>query len=255
MTVASRVVEPIRPDELMELRVDLLTIGDDFRLDDDLDDLADLTASIKEHGVLQPLLVRQTVNGWEVAAGRRRLAAARNAGRETVPCLIKIMTDEEAADAALAENLHRRNLSPIEEALAYERFKEQGQNQAAIARRVGRSQSHVSMLLRLLKLPPKVRAAVHEGKLSYATALRPRPATGKRQGGASDTPLRADEGAIVSHWRRRHDRLLSGLHVLQRARPESLADFREMVGKLIRLDAKPLKEVQPQIGDSRRIAQ
>ncbi len=253
MSVTSQVITPIRPGELMELPVLSLVIGDDFRLDDDLDDLADLTSSIKELGVLQPLIVRPKGDIWEVCAGRRRLASARTAGLETVPCLVKIIDDNRALDEALAENLHRRSLSPIEEALAYARMKsEKGLTQTEIARRVGRSQSHVSMLLRLLDLPERVRAAVHEGKLSYATALRPRNRTGRRQGGADSQPLHSDEGAIVSHWRRRHDRLLTGLRVLQRANPETVDELKEMIGRVVKLDTKPLDELPDERGDDWR---
>ena len=242
--------KPPKPGEPIEILVDLLTIGDDFRIDDDLDDLSELAASIAEVGVLQPLLVRRMKDGWEVVAGRRRLAGARTAGLQTVPCFVKKLNADQAADAALTENLHRRNLSPIEEALAFARYREKGLTQEAIGKRVGRSQKHVSTLLSLLKLPESVRAAIHEGRLSYATALRPHERTGKRQGTQPVVPLQGSESTIISHWRRRHDRLIAGLHALQRARPRDVEEYREMIVRLLKLDIKPLEE-EPLANNSR----
>lgn len=228
--------------QLMYLPVDSLVMGDDFRLDDDPEDLKELADSIAERGVLQPLLVRPKRKGWEVVAGRRRLSASRVAGLEVVPCLLKQFDDDEASDAALVENLHRRQLSPIEEALAYAKMRDrEGLTQTQIAKRVGRSQPHVSTLLRLLLLPQKIRTAVHEGKMSYATALRPKNRTGQRQG-SSATALHSDEVTIISHWRRRHDRLMAGLHALRKAVPADVDEYREMVKRVIRLDAEPLEE-------------
>lgn len=227
------------------LPVDQLLIGDDFRLDDDPEALAELAASVAEHGILQPLLVRQTGGGWEVVAGRRRLAAARTAGLEAVPCVVRDLTDDEALDAALAENMHRRRLSPIEQALAFARLREKGLTQVAIARRVGRSDFTVSVFLQLLDMPEDVRKKVHAGKMTYSTAYdrwkrRKDRRTGKRQGGSRPSALKGDEATIVSHWRRRHDRLIAGLHVLRRSKAESVPEFKTMVDRLLKVDLEPL---------------
>lgn len=236
------------PTDLVYLPTVDLGVGDDFRLDDDLDALAELTASITEHGVLQPLLVRRLGDHWQVVAGRRRLEAARRAGLEEVPCVLRPLDDSAALDAALAENLHRRNLSPIEEALAFARLKEAGSSQRDIARRVGRSEGHVSLLLKLLDLPKHLQNRIHARKLSYRAVLdhpeRYAKRTGKREGGVGGGPRKSPqgEGSAVLHWRRRHARLLSGLQVLARARPSSVSDFRVMIDKVLRLDAQPLKE-------------
>lgn len=218
-----------------------LVIGDDFRLDEDLEGLQGLADSIKELGVLQPLLVRHKGDVWEVVAGRRRLAASRLAGLETVPCFVSAASSERSVDATLAENLHRRNLSPVEEALAYARLKEeQGLTQKAIGEKVGRSQSHVGMHLRLLDLPAEVQSAVHQGKLSYVTALRSRNKKGKRQGGGDAPPIYGGSDVLASHWRRRHDRLMTALTVLYKAHPENVPEYRAMIDRVRKLDSQPL---------------
>lgn len=179
----------------MSLPVEVLVPGFDFRIDEIAGDLADLAASIAEHGVLQPLLVRRVNDEWEVVAGRRRLAAARQAGLDHVPCVVRDLGDDQAVDATIAENIHRRNLSPIEEALAYAHLRDTGLTQAAIAKRVGRSQTTVCHLLKLIEFPADVRAEVHAGRLSYFTVVRHPdrfsdglPPPGERQGGGRPSP-------------------------------------------------------------------
>jgi ParB/RepB/Spo0J family partition protein len=233
-----------QPASVVEVAVDALVIGDDYRIDDDLDSLAELAASIAEHGILQPLLVRQTDAGWEVVAGRRRLAAARTAGLTTVPCVLRVLSDDEAADAALAENLHRRDLSAVEEALAYSHLRDRGLNQTQIARRAGRSQSHVSTLLRVLELPGWLRERVHRREMSYVTALDRwgRKSRAPRGGGAGTHGTSGPDFDLVNHWRRRHDRLLAGIHALHKARPREVPEYRMMIDRLIKLDGQPLPE-------------
>lgn len=234
-------VDDAEPMKLLSLPIESLTIGDDFRLDEDPEALAEMAASMQECGVLQALLVRPTNGGWEVVAGRRRLAAARIAGLETVPCIVKILGADESLDAAFVENLHRRELSAIEEALAYARMKKRGLSQAQIARKASRSQVHISTLLRLLELPKEMQAAIHEGKLAYTTALRSDRKTGKHQGGTSRVPSRIGDDEVASHWRRRHDRLIAALTVLARA-PfiKSVEQYRELIQKVLQLDNKQI---------------
>lgn len=227
--------------DIVRLAVADLILGDDFRLDDDPEQITELAGSIRAYGVLQPLLVRPGGGAWEVVAGRRRLAAAREAGLEMVPCIIHGYDDDQAADVALAENLCRRDLSPVEEALAFAQLRERGLTQRAIAAKVNRSQAHVSMLLRILELPSKVRDKIHRRELSYATALKARFRTGKRQGGADRAPtISGDDARVVSHWRRRHDRLVAGIHAVLKEKPSNAADFRRMLDRLLKLDKKPL---------------
>lgn len=178
--------DAVAPTVLM-LPVEQLTFGLDFRLDDDADAVAQLAVSISELGMLQPIVVRQIADGWEVVAGRRRLTAARVVGLDVVPCVLRSMTDDEAADVALAENLHRRNLSPVEEGLAFARLRKQGLTQTQIGERVGRSQTHVSMLLRVLDLPEELRQKVHRREMSYVTALDRAKRPESRRGGGVDT--------------------------------------------------------------------
>ncbi|MBI3997666.1 MAG: ParB/RepB/Spo0J family partition protein [Armatimonadetes bacterium] len=136
--------------------------------------LAELEASVREHGILQPVLVRPSREGYEIVAGERRLRAATAAGLRTVPAVIRHLDDRGALEAALVENLQREDLSPIERARAYKRLVEEfGLNQEAVARRVGRSQPSVANTLRLLELPLEVQRAVETGRITegHARAL------------------------------------------------------------------------------------
>ncbi|MEW6546270.1 MAG: ParB/RepB/Spo0J family partition protein [Bacillota bacterium] len=133
----------------------------------DGDDVEGLCSSIREHGLLQPVVVRRTGNGYQVVAGHRRLRAAREAGLRTVPAVVTECSEAEAAVLALVENLQREGLSPIEEAEAYRRILEEFHlSQEELARRVGLSQATVANRLRLLRLPAEIRAALHEGVIS-----------------------------------------------------------------------------------------
>jgi ParB family chromosome partitioning protein len=137
-------------------------------------DLLELAESIKRQGVLQPLLVRRDEEGFVIVAGERRWRAAKLAGAETVPVVIKEATESEAFELALVENVQRQDLNPIEEAEAYDRLiEEYGYTQERVAKRVGRDRSTVANELRLLKLPSSVQELVAGGKLTsgHARAL------------------------------------------------------------------------------------
>lgn len=137
--------------------------------------LEDLAASIREHGILQPLLVSPEGDGrYTLIAGERRWRAARQAGLEMVPVLIRPTSDAQRLALALIENLQRADLSPLETAEAYRQLHEDfGLSHEDIARQVGKSRVAVTNTLRLLKLPLSVRAALAEGKISegHARAL------------------------------------------------------------------------------------
>ncbi|WP_255592175.1 ParB/RepB/Spo0J family partition protein [Thermosulfurimonas sp. F29] len=139
------------------------------------EELARLADSIREKGVLQPLLVREIAPGtYELVAGERRLRAAKMAGLSEVPVLVKALSDEEALSVALIENLQREDLNPLEEAEGYRRLMEEfGFTQEEIARRVGKDRSTVANALRLLRLPEEIREDLWEGRLSagHARAL------------------------------------------------------------------------------------
>ncbi len=137
--------------------------------------IAALADSLREHGVLQPLLVRALPNGnYQIVAGERRWRAARMAGLDEVPVIIKDLDDKEAAQIALIENLQREDLDPIEEAQGYRYLQdEHGMKQDEIARTVGRSRSAVANAMRLLRLPEEIQNMLIERTLTagHARAL------------------------------------------------------------------------------------
>lgn len=142
------------------------------------DELRELVESVKEKGVLQPLLVRRTAQGYELVAGERRLRAAQAAGLETLPAVIKRFSDREALEATIVENVQRADLNAIELAEGYHRLAHEfALSQEDIARRVGKDRVTVANSLRLLKLPAKVKEAVVDGRLSggHARALLSAP--------------------------------------------------------------------------------
>ncbi len=136
-----------------------------------------LAQSIREKGVLQPLLVRPVIDddaAFELVAGERRWRAAQRVGIHEIPVIIRTLSDSEALEIALVENLQREELSTLEEAEAYKRLTtEFGRTQASLAEAVGKSRSHVANTLRLLSLPAPVRHRLDEGELSagHARAL------------------------------------------------------------------------------------
>lgn len=134
--------------------------------------LEELIASIKEHGILQPLLVSERPDGaYELISGERRLRAATIAGLPTVPCIVKHVKDEEKLELALVENIQRKELNAIEEAFAYHRLHEEfGLTHEEVAQRVGKSRPYVSNMIRLLALPDEIKKALAEGLLPYSKA-------------------------------------------------------------------------------------
>jgi len=133
--------------------------------------LADLVASIKEKGVLQPILVRKKGAGYEVVAGERRLRAARQLGMPEVPAVIRDVDDKEALVIALVENIQREELNPVEEAHAFQRLIDEFNfTQDAVAQAVGKDRSTISNILRLLKLPKEIQKSIAEGLFSFGHA-------------------------------------------------------------------------------------
>lgn len=144
------------------------------RTEFDSEALNALVESIKEKGVLQPLLVRRVDNKYELIAGERRWRASKQAGLSEVPVIVKEMSDKETLEVALVENLLRENLSAIEEAEGFQRLiAEFSHTQEALSQIVGKSRSHIANILRLLNLPEEIQLMVKEGKLSagHARAL------------------------------------------------------------------------------------
>lgn len=141
----------------------------------DEEGLTSLTASIRELGVLQPVLARKkNTGGYELIAGERRWRAAKRAGLQTIPVLIRSANDTNALEQALVENLHREDLNALEEAAAYQQLADDfSMTHEDIARRVGKSRAAISNALRLFQLPPAVQRLVQQGSLSagHARAL------------------------------------------------------------------------------------
>jgi ParB family chromosome partitioning protein len=140
----------------------------------DLDALEELAESIRRHGVLQPLLVQEKGNHYEIIAGERRWRAAKLAGLKEVPVIIKEFSSEEAMEIALIENIQREDLNAVEEAQAYfTLIQEFHLKQEEVAEKVGKSRAAIANRLRLLKLPKEVLDLLEEGKLSegHARAL------------------------------------------------------------------------------------
>ena len=163
-----------------ESRINTLPIAevepnrDQPRKEFDQEALEELAASIAEHGVLQPILVRPVSGGYQIVAGERRWRAARLAGLVEIPAVIKEMTDQEVGQAALVENLQREDLNPVEEALGYHQLMEQfGMTQDQVAKKVSKSRPAVANAVRLLGLPETVLAFLRAGSLTagHAKAL------------------------------------------------------------------------------------
>jgi ParB family transcriptional regulator, chromosome partitioning protein len=129
--------------------------------------LEELSASIREHGVLQPVLVTETLDGYQLVAGERRVRAARLAGLERIPALVRQLADRDQLEIALVENVQRADLDPIDEALAYRQLIDEfGLTQEHVAERVGKARATIANTLRLLDLHPDVQAAIAEGRLT-----------------------------------------------------------------------------------------
>lgn len=135
------------------------------------EDLAELAASVKANGVLQPVLVRPFQGGYQLIAGERRFRAARMAGLATVPALVREVTDEQVFEWSLVENIHRRDLNAIELAKAYQRYLGAfSLTQAEAAERLGEDRSVIANYLRLLDLPDEIRQMLVDGRLTMGHA-------------------------------------------------------------------------------------
>lgn len=147
-------------------------------------EMEDLIGSIKEHGILQPLIVTKTPEGYELIAGERRLRAARSLGLPKVPVIIRQADEQQKLELALIENIQRENLNPAEEAIAYKALLEEfNLTVDALSKRVGKSPSGVSNMIRLTDLPDEMFAALRNGKItkSHARTLLSEPDAQKRK--------------------------------------------------------------------------
>jgi ParB family chromosome partitioning protein len=140
--------------------------------------LVELAASIREHGLIQPLIVTETADGFTLIAGERRWRAAQLAGLAEVPAIIKEATPQEMLELAIVENIQRADLSALEEAYAYQQLMDEfGMTQEEVAKRVGKGRSTVANLVRLLNLPTNILQAISDSQISgaHARALLPLP--------------------------------------------------------------------------------
>jgi ParB family chromosome partitioning protein len=133
--------------------------------------IADLVESVREKGILQPILVRPLDGGFEIIAGERRWRAAQRAQLHEVPCIVREFTDREALEVALVENLQRQDLTPLEEADGYRRLIDEfSHTQEELAKALGKSRSHVANMMRLLGLPDPIKEMMGQGKLTVGHA-------------------------------------------------------------------------------------
>ena len=131
----------------------------------------ELAESIKEHGVFQPIIVKRSIKGYEIIAGERRVKASQMAGLETIPAIVRDFSDSEMMEIALLENLQRENLNSIEEATAYKKLLDTlNVTQEELAKRLGKSRSHITNMIGLLNLPDEVKNLINEDKISMSHA-------------------------------------------------------------------------------------
>jgi len=169
----NKVIEDAKTnDQIVELSLsDLRANPYQPRKNFDEEALKELADSIKEHGVFQPIIVKKSIKGYEIIAGERRFRASKLAGLTSIPAIIKDFTDDEMMQIALLENLQRENLTAIEEAKAYKNLIESMNiTQDELAKKLGKSRSHITNILGLLRLPASVQDMVLYNKLSMGHA-------------------------------------------------------------------------------------
>lgn len=181
-------VVPIGVDDVISNRFQPRTVFD-------VDSIAELASTIRTHGVIQPVVVRWNNGKYELIAGERRWRAVKSLGWSTIPAIVRVMNDAQAASAALIENLQREGLTPIEEAVAYQQLLElHGLTQESLAQRLGKGQSTIANKLRLLHLPNEVRDALLRRDITerHARALLALP--------SEEFQLRLLNDCIVAGW-------------------------------------------------------
>ncbi|MFE5428741.1 ParB/RepB/Spo0J family partition protein [Peribacillus simplex] len=155
--------EIVREIKLRELRPNPYQPRKSFRLEA----IEELKQSIMEHGILQPIIARESIKGYEIVAGERRYRAAKEAGLKTVPVVVRKLSEQQMMELAILENLQREDLNPIEEAVAYQTLLEKLEfTQEQLANRLGKSRPHIANHVRLLSLPEGIRRYISDGEIS-----------------------------------------------------------------------------------------
>ncbi len=135
------------------------------------DELEDLVSSIREHGIIQPLIVVKDGSGYQLIAGERRLRASQEIGLDTVPVIVREFAEQEKLEVALIENVQRSNLNPVEEAVAYQRLIDEfNLTQEQVAQKVGKSRAAVANTIRILALPTEIQKALINKQITFSTA-------------------------------------------------------------------------------------
>lgn len=170
--IEKQIYETVSREEIMELDLDDLRPNpyQPRKIFKD-DALTELAESIKTYGVFQPIIVKKSIKGYEIIAGERRVRASKMAGLKTIPSIIRAFTDEQMMEIALLENLQRENLNAIEEAHAYSMMIERlNLTQDELSRKIGKSRSHLTNMLGLLRLPREVQEMVAKEQISMSHA-------------------------------------------------------------------------------------
>ena len=171
-SLEEKIVTETPKEEIVDIKIDELRSNPyQPRKVFDEEALKELSDSIKQHGVFQPIIVKKSIHGYEIIAGERRVKASKMAGLETVPAIIREFDDTEMMEIALLENLQREDLNPFEEANAYVKIMEaKNLTHEELAKVLGKSQSYVTNTIGLLRLPDNIRELVINGKLSMTHA-------------------------------------------------------------------------------------
>ena len=170
--VEEKIIENTPKNEIVELNLDYLRSNPyQPRRTFDEEALQELSSSIKEYGVFQPIIAKKSIKGYEIVAGERRVLASRMAGLDKIPAIVKDFSDEEMIEIALLENLQRENLNAMEEAMAYKKIQQSlNITQEELAMKVGKSRSHVTNMMGLLNLPEEVKDMILTKEISMGHA-------------------------------------------------------------------------------------
>lgn len=171
-TVEEKIVNETPKEEIIKVNIDELRPNPyQPRKVFDEEALKELSESIKEHGVFQPIIIKKSIKGYEIIAGERRVKASKLAGLKEIPAIIRDFNDTQMMEIALLENLQRENLTAIEEAQAYQKLQETlSLTQEELAKRIGKSRSHITNMLGLLSLPQIIQDDVNNKKITMGHA-------------------------------------------------------------------------------------